>query len=356
MKRQRRLTAWRLGSGVLSGVFLALAAGFLLLVAAVTARPRHGGHASRQPATPEAERRVVPDGVTLAGHAISGWREPDVRWLLLGWAGELRRTPVNARLDPATRGLIPPLNGLDLDVEGTLARVRAAAPGERLPLAFRENPPAVSLADLPPSPIYQGNAAKQAVTFLINVAWGEEHLPGMLRTLEQHRVRATFFLVGQWVERHPEAVKAIVADGHEIASHGYSSAEFAKLSAEQVADEIGRAETAIIAATGRKPRYFSPHKGEITPRLLRVARDMGYETILWSVDTVDWMKPGTDWMVDRVLSKAHNGALILMHPTDQTVEALAPMILGLRKQGYSIVTLGAMLSPSPLVRRYEGRS
>lgn len=348
MSRWRRFTVWRLRPGLLA----ALVAILLLLGSArlqpSAPVPRHGGQPGSGPTARDAERPIAREGVTLAGQAVSGLPETEVRRLLEKRAGELRLAPVNARVDPATRGLIPPLAGRVLDVEATLARVRAAAPGQRVPLAFREEPPAVTLADLPPAPIYQGNPAKRAVTFLINVAWGQEHLPRMLEVLERHKVRATFFLVGKWVERFPEEARTIAEAGHEIASHGYSSAEFAGLTAEQVAAEIDRAEAAILAATGRKPRWFSPHKGEISPQLLRVARAKGYETILWSVDTVDWKKPGVDWMVERVTGGAHNGALILMHPTEQTAAALEPIILGLEKRGYRIVTLGTLLSPRSL--------
>lgn len=301
-------------------------------------------------ADPTSGFRTVPKDVLLAGRNVSGWREPQVRQLLEQWAKEIRQAPVGAALDPATRGRVPELNGLEVDVVATLERLRVAAPGERVPLAFREVPPAVRLSDLPAGPIYSGNPGKHAVAFAVNVAWGEAFLPDMLRTLERKGVRATFFLVGQWAERYPEAAMAIAAGGHEIASHGYSAVEFDRLSPAEAADQIERAAEAIRNATGREPTLFSPHKGTFSPDLLRVANEKGYETVLWSLDTVDWMKPGVDRMVYRILSGAHNGAVILMHPTDQTAAALEPMIEGLRRKGYRIVTLGTLLSPSPLAR------
>lgn len=335
---------------LLPGLLPTIIAALLLLGALrlLPGRQYDNPEASRRPPSPAAAgTAVVPEGVTLAGYRIAGWRHDDVRLLLEELAERIRTEPVDARLDPATKGLVPPLNGLALDVEATLARIRSAGRDSRVELVLREVPPAVQPTDLPPAPVYRGNPAKRAVTLLINVAWGQEHLPEMLRVLADHGVEATFFLVGQWVEKHPHNAAAIAAAGHEIANHGYSPAEFAALSREQVGEEITRAERAILAATGRKPRYFSPHKGAISPALLQAARDKGYETILWSLDTVDWKKPGVDWMVERILSGAHNGALILMHPTEQTVRALAPIITGLRTQGLDIVPLGTLLSPSP---------
>lgn len=301
-------------------------------------------------ADPTSGFRTVPKDVVLAGRNVSGWRETQVRQLLEAWAKEIRQAPVDASLDPATRGRVPELNGLEVDVDATLERLRVAAPGERVPLVYREVAPAVRLRDLPAGPVYHGNPGKHAVAFAVNVAWGEAFLPDMLRTLERKGVKATFFLVGQWAEEHPEAAMAIAAAGHEIASHGYSAVAFDRLAAAEAADQIERAREAIRNATGREPTLFSPHKGAFNPDLLRVAAGKGYETVLWSLDTVDWMKPGVDRMVYRILSGAHNGAVILMHPTDQTAAALEPMIEGLRRKGYRIVTVGTLLSPSPLAR------
>lgn len=292
--------------------------------------------------------QTVPRDVSLAGFDISGWRPDEVRELLRKWGDEIRREPVNARVDPATGGKVPHLNGLGVDAEATMAAVAAAAPGDRLRLAFHETPPGVTLDSLPPAPIYQGNEAKHAVTLLINVAWGEQFLPKILAVLAEQGVRATFFLVGNWVERFPDAAVAIAEADHEIASHGYSTAEFGQLSREEVVREIERSEEVIVATTGRRPPFFSPHKGEFTPHLLAAAEGKGYLTILWNVDTVDWMNPGVEVMLNRVLSQAGNGSLILMHPTAQTAESLTPMILGLKKKGLRIVTLGTLLSPSPL--------
>lgn len=307
--------------------------------ASTGARPPEGG-----------ALRTAATEVDLAGTDVSGWREGQLRALIKGWAGQIHQPPLDAYQDRATRGLIPHLNGLDVDEAASLERALAAPPGSHVDLVYREIPPKHTLDQMPDGAIYRGNEAKHAVTFLVNVAWGEQYLAAMLETFRKKGVGATFFLVGEWAGRLPEQAAAIAADGHEIASHGHTAAAFATLGPEQVAQEIRRAETAIMAATGQKPAFFSPHRGEISPQLLQTARTLGYPTVLWSLDTVDWSNPGVDWMLQRILSRAHNGALILMHPTAQTAEALEPMIDGLQRKGFRIVTLKTLLSPSPLAR------
>lgn len=339
----------RWGSPAATALLPALLLG--LLWAAGRAGPGYDAPVSAGPA---GELRTVPKEVFLASHNISGWREPQVRQILEKWNTEVHQDPVDAAFDQATRGRVQGINGLSIDVEKTLEGVYAAAAGDQVPLAYREVAPKVGLADLPPGPIYQGNPARYAVSFAINVAWGEVYLPEILRVLQRNGVKATFFLVGQWAERSPEVAMSIAAAEHEIASHGYSPAEFNKMGPDQAAEQVKRAEEAIRATTGKKPRWFSPHKGEFNPEVLRAAGERGYETIMWSVDTVDWSNPGVDWILNRVLSQAHNGAIILMHPTKQTVDALEPMIQGLRRKGYRIVTVGTLLSPSPLARDAAG--
>ena len=235
-------------------------------------------------------------------------------------------------------------------MEATLERLRIAASGEQVPLVYREAPPAVTTDRLPLAPVYQGNPQKHAVALAINVAWGEQFLPQILRFLEEQGVKATFLRVGEWVEEHPQEALAIAGAGHEVAGHGYSPVAFETLTAEQAEDQLRRAEEAIQAVTGRKPAFFSPHKGAFSPQLLRVAAERGYETVLWPVDTVDWAQPGVERLLGRVLREARNGAIVLMHPTAQTAEALGPLIRGLRRKGFRIVTVGTLLSPSPLGR------
>lgn len=295
-----------------------------------------------------ADLLVVPQDVLLAGHAVGGWRLDEVRRLLEEWAPALRQEPVPAALDPATRGRVPHLNGLELDVEATLERLRAAAAGERVSPVYREIPAPVRTDQLPPAPVYRGNPARHAAALAINVGWGEPFLPAMLRTLEAQGVKATFFLVGEWVEEHPREALAIAAAGHEIASHGHSPAAFDQLTPDQAAEELRRAEEAIRAVTGRKPRLFSPHRGAFNPALLQAAAAHGYQTVLWTVDTVDWAQPGVEAMLERVLREAHPGAIVLLHPTAQSAEALEPMIRGLRRRGLRLVPVGTLLSPSPL--------
>lgn len=203
-----------------------------------------------------------------------------------------------------------------------------------------------SLQALPAAslPIYQGSGREKEVALTVNVFWGEEYLPQMLSILEKERVKATFFIGGQWAEQFPALTRTIYKKGHEIGSHGYAHPHPDQLSVSDNLQDIRRAEEILVKITGERPRLFAPPYGEHGQPVLQAASEAGYRTILWSVDTVDWQRPEARVIIERVLGKVHNGAIILMHPTAPTVEALPVIIEELKSRGYRLVTVSQLLN------------
>lgn len=186
-------------------------------------------------------------------------------------------------------------------------------------------------------PIYQGNSEKKQVTFAINIDWGEEYLPVMLEIFRKNQIHVTFFPTGRWAEKFPELVMQIARDGHEIGNHGFSHASPNGMSLEQNKAEIRHSEEVIKEITGQITRLFAPASGERSDHVLKAAHELGYRTILWSIDTVDWKRPPADQILGKVLGKIHNGAIILMHPTKPTVEALPVLIKEIKEKGFELV-------------------
>ena len=192
-------------------------------------------------------------------------------------------------------------------------------------------------------PIYQGSSSNKEIALTVNVFWGEEHIPQMLDILKENNVKATFYLGGTWVKKFPELAARIAREGHEIGSHGYSHPHPDQLSKSDNLRDIQKAEDIIYQATGIRPRLFAPPYGERGPSVLKAADEASYTTILWSVDTIDWQLPPPEVIVDRVVGKAHNGAIVLMHPTAPTVKALPQIVQRLKKDGYQLVTVPKLL-------------
>lgn len=196
-------------------------------------------------------------------------------------------------------------------------------------------------------PIYQGNEKEKSVALTCNVFWGEEYIGRMLEILDQKNVNMTFFIGGCWAGKFPQMVEEIYQKGHEIGSHGYSHPHPDHISREANIQDMIEAEKIITKITGKKPVLYAPPYGERGNSVLQASAQMGYHTILWSIDTIDWQHPSPEIIRDRVLTKVHNGGIVLMHPTASTVNALPSIIDGITKQGYQIITVGEMLKQLP---------
>jgi len=194
------------------------------------------------------------------------------------------------------------------------------------------------------SPYYQGTTNKKMVSLTFNVDWGEEYLPQLLQILKDENVKATFFVTGRWAEKQPNLVKQILKEGHDLGNHGHGHRHLKNMSNEEIAKEIGNGEMILQGISGQKPKLFAPAYGEIDERINRIAVQLGYEVIMWSLDTIDWQNPDMGTIVKRVVPRIHNDAIILMHPTKPTVEALPQIIKQLREEGYQMVPVSLLIS------------
>lgn len=296
----------------------------------------------------------VPAGVTMLGRDLGGRSAAELESLLTDWARLLGSAPVPAHAARRATGelyVVPELNGYRLDVAQTAARALGAQPGGVIAPVWVEVPAAVTAGrEYGHLPIYSANPGKPAVALIINVAWGEQHLPAMLDTLTQHQARATFLITGRWATRHPDLVQVIARAGHEVGNHGFndnsSPADLARKG--EIKGDIQKADEALRGILGVQPRYYQPHMGEVNTAIIKAARDLGYTTVLWSLDTIDWREDATVEKVrSRVLSQVKSGDLILLHPTEVARQALPDILKGLRDKRLQTMTLTEILSPSP---------
>lgn len=251
--------------------------------------------------------------------------------------------PIDAKIDPVWKA-IPGYNGLTVDIEKSYQKMLDENDFNTNHLVFKEVSPKVHLKDLPPSPIYRGNPEKPMAALLINVAWGEEHIPSMLKTLKKSNVKATFFFDGSWVKRNPDIITMISLEGHDIGNHAYSHPDLANRSREETAIELKKTNEVIEETLGLKPKWFAPPSGSFNQVTIDVAHELKMETILWTVDTVDWKKPDTSEMVARVVSGVENGSMVLMHPTKPSADGLEAIIAGIKKKGLQLGSVSDLMS------------
>lgn len=251
--------------------------------------------------------------------------------------------PINARIDPVWKA-IPGYNGLEINVEESLKNLNEKGKWDEKAVVFVEREPEVGLSDLKPSPIYRGNSNKSMVSFMINVAWGNEYLPEILKTLEKYKVKTTFFLDGSWVSKYPDEARKIVQAGHEIGNHAYSHPDMKKISMNRIRLELTKTNEVIQKELKMKPTLFAPPSGSYDERVVQLAAQEGMYTILWTLDTVDWKKPAPMTIINRINPQLANGSLILMHPTESSAKALSSMLDAARAKGLKAGTVSELLS------------
>ncbi|MDQ6419206.1 polysaccharide deacetylase family protein [Paenibacillus sp. LHD-117] len=261
--------------------------------------------------------------------------------------------PIDARIDRVWRA-IPGYNGLAVDIERTYEEALKAPRIEPIPFRYKEIEPQIGLKDLGAQPIYRGNPNKRMVSFMINVAWGNEYLDPILETLARENVKATFFLDGSWLKKNVDMAKKIVDAGHELSNHAYSHPDMKNLSRSDQYTQIARTEQLLKEQLGIENRWFAPPSGSYNGATVQIAKEQGLQTVLWTIDTVDWMKPSAESIVRKIDAKLEPGALILMHPTASSRDALAGMIASAKAKGYFIGTVRETLSSERTPAVVEG--
>lgn len=194
-------------------------------------------------------------------------------------------------------------------------------------------------------PIYHGNESIPMISFIVNVAWGNEYLADLLNLLKEKNINLTFFLEGRWVEQFPEFALMVKNSNQEIGNHSYSHKDMRTLSVEEeIYMEITKTNEIIYKVLGVKPKYFTPPYGYFDTRVLEIAERLKMVTILWSLDTLDWKFENPNEIIDRIVPNLKNGSIILMHPTKSSLKALPSIIEQAINKNYKIGNISEMLN------------
>jgi len=196
-------------------------------------------------------------------------------------------------------------------------------------------------------PVYEVKTDKKILALTFDISWGNKTPLPVLDVLKENNLKCTFFLSGPWVKEYPEIVKRIKEDGHEIGSHGYRHIDLSNISKTEIKKEISQAHQLIKAGTGVEANLIRTPNGDFNNHVIEAIHESGYEAIQWSTDSLDWMNPGVNSIIERVSQKAHPGDIILMHASDtckQTAQALPVIIDSLQEQGYKFVTVSELLA------------
>jgi peptidoglycan/xylan/chitin deacetylase (PgdA/CDA1 family) len=200
----------------------------------------------------------------------------------------------------------------------------------------------------PPKVINKVITERKIVCLTFDDAGSPAHVRNLMDVLDQHDVKATFFVLGTFAANKPEVMREMLERGHEVANHSYNHKNYAKMSATDIAKDMKQADDAFKRATGQSfVPYLRPPYGAYNQNTLTAMRQMGYSRlVMWSVDTLDWKVKTSGEMMGHVKSQTGQGGIILMHLLDNkpTLSALPGMIAWLKQNGYEIVTLTEMIA------------
>jgi probable sporulation protein (polysaccharide deacetylase family) len=287
---------------------------------------------------------------SLTGNVLTvGKQEDPLYQSIVKNASTYEIPPSNAKIDEVWKA-IPGYNGLTVDIDASYKNMKKSGIFDEKKLVFKQTKPSVHLKDLSASPIYRGNPDKPMVSFIINVAWGNEYLPEMLAALKKHQVKASFFLEGRWVKNNPDLAKMIVSSGHEVGNHSYTHPDMKRISAAQTREQLQKTNEVIEAATGKKSIWFAPPSGSYRDETVQIAAEFKMKTVMWTVDTIDWQKPSPDQLIHRVISKIDKGYMVLMHPTASTAKSLDRLITLIEEKGLKIGTVSDLMSEERIMK------
>jgi Predicted xylanase/chitin deacetylase len=196
--------------------------------------------------------------------------------------------------------------------------------------------------------IAQGRTDLPMVALTFDDGPNPMYTPQILGILAQYNVHATFFEVGQQVQQYPALSSQVVQAGNVVGDHTWDHPSLTNIPPAQQTSEIERASAAIKAASGTTPTLLRPPYGNTNLQVETVTAEQHMTTVLWSVDTVDWSRPGVQSIVNTALNNAHDGSIILLHDgggdRSETVAALPSIIKGLQARHYQLATVPNLIA------------
>ena len=205
-------------------------------------------------------------------------------------------------------------------------------------------------------PIYCVQRDQKMISISFDAAWGNEDTQMLIDILGKYNVKATFFVVGAWVDKYPESVKALADAVHVVMNHSNTHAHMSHLSRDEIIADVNACNDKVEAVTGVRPTLIRPPYGEYDDNVISAIRSIGMEPIQWDVDSLDWKELPASEITQRVTSKVQPGSIVLFHNAAiHTPEALPAILEALLQQGYTFVPISQLILPKPYTIDHTGR-
>lgn len=205
-------------------------------------------------------------------------------------------------------------------------------------------------------PVYSVEREDKKIAISFDCAWGVEYTDAILKELERHGVKCTFFAVEFWVRKYPEYVKKISEAGHEVATHSKTHPKMSTLNKAQIEEELTSSKNAIEEITGVPVTLFRPPFGDYDDLLIDTSNELGLLPVQWDVDSLDWKNLSATEIALRVVNATKAGSIILCHNNGlHTAEALPAIFSTLQNRGYEFVPIGELVYRENYTIDHTGR-
>ena len=205
-------------------------------------------------------------------------------------------------------------------------------------------------------PIYSVERGDKKIAISFDAAWGNEQTGKLIDILSEYGVKTTFFVVGSWVDKYPESVKALDAAGHEVMNHSNTHPHLTRLDVAGIEKEINLCSAKIESITGKRPDLLRAPYGDYNDTVIKTVRRLGVYPIQWDVDSLDWKGISAEKITSRVVGGVKDGSIVLFHNGgEHTAEALPMILAELQSRGYEIVPVSQLILRENYTIDHTGR-
>ena len=193
-------------------------------------------------------------------------------------------------------------------------------------------------------PIYNVDTKEKKIAISFDASWGDDKTDEILKILDKYNVKATFFVVGAWVDQYPDKLKIMYEKGHEIGNHSNRHPMMPIISKEEMTKEIDTTDAKIMAITGEETTLFRCPSGEYNNLVIETVESTNHYCIQWDVDSIDWKEQGAEIEYNRIIKNAKPGSILLFHNNAKYTPQNLPKILQyFKSQGYTFVKVSDLI-------------
>ncbi|MFT5874555.1 MAG: polysaccharide deacetylase family sporulation protein PdaB [Clostridium sp.] len=193
-------------------------------------------------------------------------------------------------------------------------------------------------------PIYSVDTKEKKIAISFDASWGDDKTDDILKTLDKYNAKATFFLVGAWIDQYPDKLKTMFEKGHEIGNHSNKHPIMTTISKENMIKEIAITDAKIMSITGKPAVLFRCPSGEYNNLVIETVEATNHYCIQWDADSIDWKEQGAEIEYNRIIEKTRPGSILLFHNNAKyTPENLEKVLEYFKAQGYEFVTISDII-------------